>query len=138
MSLVTGKNCLITIGAKPYEGVTNNYELAFDTTATEYQTLAGPLAGPGSETGTLTVVWAYDSGETDSLFDALWTAADAGTPIAYVATVGKSIFTGDCVAARPNVPADAEGVSECSVEMALDGIPVKTAVAVALAASSGK
>lgn len=128
MAIVTGKNCLISIEATQYEGVTNNFELAFDTTATEYQTLAGPLAGPGTETGTLTLVWAYDSGETTSLFDDIWDAAEAGTPINYVATVGKSIFTGEAVAARPNVPADAEGVSECSVEMALNGIPVKTAV----------
>jgi hypothetical protein len=127
MAIVTGKNCTIKIGTKAYEGVVNNYELAFETTATEYQTLDGPLAGPGSETGTLTIVWAYDSGETNSLFDDIWTAADAGTPVAYEAKVGRSKFTGNAVAARPNVPADAEGVSECTVELALDGIPTKAA-----------
>jgi hypothetical protein len=130
MTLVTGKTCDITIGTKDYKGVVNSFELAFDSTAVEYQTLAGPLAGPGAETGTLTLTWAYDSGETtNSLFDDLWTATDAGTPIAYVASVGKSKFTGSCVAKRPNAPANADGVSECSVEMALSGIPVKSAVA---------
>jgi hypothetical protein len=128
MTLVTGQNCLITIGTKAYAGVTNSFELAFDSTAVEYATLAGPLAGPGAETGTLSLTWAYDSGETpDSLFDDLWAATDAGTPINYVATVGKSVFTGVCVAKRPSAPANADGVSECSVEMALNGIPVKTA-----------
>jgi hypothetical protein len=127
MTLVTGKNCDITIGTKDYKGVTNSFELAFDSTAVEYQTLAGPLAGPGGETGTLSLTWAYDSGETDSLFDDLWTAVDAGTEISYVATVGKSTFTGKSVAKRPNAPANADGVSECSVEMALNGIPVKAA-----------
>jgi hypothetical protein len=129
MTLVTGKNCDLTIGTKDYKGVTNAFELKFDSTAVEYQTLAGPLAGPGAETGTLDLTWAYDSGETtDSLFDDLWTAVDAGTPIAYVATVGKSKFTGTAIAARPNAPANADGVSECTVSMALNGIPVKAAV----------
>jgi hypothetical protein len=62
------------------------------------------------------------------MFDDLWTAASAGTPVAYVASVGKSEFSGNAIAARPNVPADAEGVSECTVELALDGIPTKAAV----------
>jgi hypothetical protein len=116
----------------------NAYELSFDTTAVEYQTLAGPLAGPGSETGSLALTWAYDSGETDSLFDTIWQAASDGTPIAYVAVVGSSQFSGNAVASRPNVPADAEGVSECSVDMSLDGIPVKSAYVPAMAASVKK
>lgn len=127
MSLVTGKDCTIKIGTKAYEGVTNSFELAFDSTAVEYATLAGPLAGPGAETGTLTITWAYDSGATNSLFDDLWTATDAGTPIAYEAKVGNSKFTGNAVAKRPNAPANADGPSECSVEMALNGIPTKAA-----------
>jgi hypothetical protein len=131
MALVTGKNCLIKIGdgasAKSYEHVTNKYELSFDSNAVEYATLAGPLAGPGSESGTMDLTWAYDSGETPSLFDDLWTAADAGTPVKYEVTVGKSVFKGECVAARPNIPADASNPSESSVSMKLNGIPVKTA-----------
>jgi hypothetical protein len=135
MSLVTGKNCLIKIGdgasAKSYEKVTNKYDLNFDSNAVEYATLAGPLAGPGSESGTLDLTWAYDSGETpDSLFDDLWAAADAGTPVKYEATVGKSVFKGECVASRPNIPADASNPSECSVSMKLNGIPVKSAIPV--------
>lgn len=138
MTLVTGKLCNITIGAKEYKCVVNSFELAFDSTAVEYQTLCGPLAGPGGETGTLSITWAYDSGETTpgSLFDDLWAATDAGTEVAYVATVGKSAFTGKCVAKRPNAPANADGVAECSVEMALNGIPVKSAASVTLAATT--
>lgn len=127
MTLVTGKTCDITVGTKDYKGVVNSFELAFDSTSVEYATLAGPLAGPGAETGTLTLTWAYDSGSTNSLFDDLWTATDSGTAIAYVARVGNSTFTGNCVAKRPNAPANADGVSECSVEMTLSGIPTKAA-----------
>lgn len=128
MTLVTGKLCDITIGSKDFKGVVNSFSLEFDSTAVEYATLGGPLAGPGAETGTLSLTWAYDSGETSSLFDDLWTAVEAGTEINYVATVGKSKFTGKCIAKRPNAPASADGVSECSVEMALNGMPVKAAV----------
>lgn len=125
MALVTGKDCDLTIAAKAYAGVVNTYELAFDMEASEYQTLAGPLAAPGAETGTLTITAAYDSGETDSLYDALWDAAVAGTAIAYVATVGASTFTGSAVAKRPGANAVAGEVSEFTVDLALDGMPVK-------------
>lgn len=133
MAIVTGKSCSITIGSKEYAGVVNAFELAFDQTSVEYATLTGPLAGPGAETGTLTLTWAYDSGESNSLFDDLWTATEAGTAVSYVATVGKATFTGTAVAKRPNAPANADGVSECSVEMTLNGIPTKGAVTPAVA-----
>jgi hypothetical protein len=129
MAIVTGKDCLLSIGTKAYEGVVNSFELAFDSTAVEYQTLDGPIAGPGSETGTLTITFAYDSGETNSLFDDLWSAAEDGDPVTYTATVGKSTFSGDAVAKRPNANATAGEVSEVSVSMSLDGMPTKAAVA---------
>ena len=125
--IVTGKDCDISIGAKDFAGVVNTFELAFDSTAVEYQTLTGPIAGPGSETGTLTITFAYDSEETDSLFDTLWDATEAGTPVTYIAKVGASTFTGNAVAKRPNANAVAGEVSEVSVDMALDGMPVKAA-----------
>ena len=136
MAIVTGKDCDLTIGAKDFAGVVNTFELAFDSTAVEYQTLTGPIAGPGSETGTLTITFAYDSGETDSLFDDLWTATEAGTPVAYVATVGASTFSGDAIAKRPNASAVAGEVSEVSVDMSLDGMPTKAAVPAATAAKT--
>lgn len=138
MAIVTGKDCTLTIGTKAYSGVVNTFELAFDMAASEYQTLTGPIAGPGSETGTLSITFAYDSGETTpgSLFDDLWSAAEAGTPIGYVAVVGKSQFTGSAVAARPNANATAGEVSEVTVEMSLDGMPTKAAVTPPLATAS--
>jgi len=128
MAVITGRDCDLTIGAKSFKGVVATAELSFDETASEYQTLGGPLAGPGAETGTLSLTWAYDSGATDSLFDTLWAAKEAGTPVAYVLTVGSSKFTGDAVAKRPNAPAVAGEVSESSVELSLNGIPAKAAV----------
>ena len=88
MALVTGKDCSLSVGAKTFDDAVNTFEIAFDQTSVEYQTLAGPKAGPGSETGTLSITFAYDADETDSLFQTLWAATEAGTPVAYVATVG--------------------------------------------------
>lgn len=131
MALVTGRECSLTVATKVFDNVVNSFELAFDTTALTYDTLAGPRAAGGSESGTLTITFAYDAGDTDSLFDTLWTQAGQG--IDYVAKAGGQTFTGTAIAVRPSVPAKAGEVSEVSVELALDGIPAKAAAAGALA-----
>jgi len=91
-----------------------------------YQTLTGPLAAGGSETGSLSITFAYDAGGTGSLFDALWTAA--GTDVDYIAKIGPATYTGKAIAVRPGANATAGEVSEVDVEMSLDGIPTKTNV----------
>jgi len=123
VALVTGKDCDLTIGAKSYSGIVNKFELAFDMSTVSYQTLAGPLAAGGSETGTLSVTFAYDSGEETSLFDALWEAA--GKDVDYVAKIGASTYTGKAIAVRPGANATAGEVSEVDVEMNLNGLPTK-------------
>lgn len=125
MALVTGKDCDLKIGTKSYSGVVSKFELAFDASSVSYQTLTGPLAAGGSETGSLSITFAYDSGSTDSLFDALWTAS--GKEIEYLAKIGSSTFTGKAIAVRPGANATAGEVSEVDVQMNLDGIPAKGA-----------
>ncbi len=124
-SVITGSDCTLTINSKDYSCTINAYTLTFDTSAAEYQTLCGPVAGKGTETGTLDVTAAFDAGESDSLFDALWAAADSGTDINYVADLGGVTFTGAAVPARPDVNATAGEVSEFTSSMALNGIPTK-------------
>jgi hypothetical protein len=125
MALITGKDCDLTIATKDYKDVVNTFSIAFETSPLEYQTLGGPRAAGGSETGSLSITFAYDSGDADSLYDALWTAA--GTSIAYIATVGAATFTGNAIAVRPSATATAGEISEVTVELTLDGIPVKGA-----------
>jgi hypothetical protein len=125
MALITGKDCDLTVATKDYKDVVNSFEISFDTTALEYQTLGGPRSAGGSETGKLSITFAYDAGDADSLYDALWTAA--GTTIAYVATVGGATFTGNAIAVRPSAPPKAGEISEVTVELTLDGIPTKGA-----------
>lgn len=128
-TLVTGKDCSLSIGSTVFDNVVASFELAFDSSTLTYDTLAGPRAAGGSESGTLSITFAYDSGDTDSLFDDLWDGA--GDPITYIATAGGSTFTGTAIAVRPSVPAEAGAVSEVSVELPLDGIPTKAAVVAA-------
>jgi hypothetical protein len=125
MALVTGRECSLTVGAKVYDSVTNGFTLSFSSETLEYQTLSGPRAAGGSESGELEVTFAYDATDSDSLFDALWTAS--GTSIAYVAKVGGATFTGNAIAVRPSASAKAGEVSEVTVTLPLDGIPVKAA-----------
>ena len=129
MALITGRDCDLTINTKSYSGVINTFELSFDSTASEYETLDGTVAGPGTETGTLSITFAFDGDATDSLFAALWSAAETGTAVAYVATLGTRTLTGNAVAARPTANATGGEVSEATVEMTLSGMPTLGTVA---------
>ena len=121
--LITGYDCSITIGATVFDDVVASFELSFDTESLTYNVLSGPRAAGGSESGSLNITFAYDSGETPSLYDSLWSAK--GTPIA-----GNSTFTGTAIAVRPGLPATAGSIVECSVELTLDGMPVQAPVIV--------
>lgn len=123
MAIITGRDCALTVGGKPYANVVQRFALDFEQERVEYPTLSGTRAGSGSESGTLTIQAAYDADETDSLHKALWDAATAGTAVAYVATVGGKTYTGNAVAVRPGVMGEASAVSEFTVELPLDGIP---------------
>lgn len=130
MALVTGRDCSLKIGsgaqAVSFDDVVNSFELAFSTESLTYDTLAGPRAAGGSETGTLSITFAYDAGETSSLFEELWD--NAGTNLSFTAIAGTMQYAGHAVAVRPSVPAKAGEISEVTVELPLDGIPTKTSV----------
>ena len=119
--LITGYDCSITVGGTVFDDVVASFELSYDTETLTYNVLSGPRAAGGSESGSLNLTFAYDSGETPSLYDSLWTAK--GTAVAYVATAGNSTYTGTAIAVRPGLPATAGSIVECSVELALDGMP---------------
>lgn len=133
MALITGSDCSLDVGGTTYDNVINGFELTFESDTLTYDTLAGPRAAGGSESGELAITFAYDATETASLFDDLW--AGAGSSVAYVATVGGATFTGNAIAVRPSAPAKAGEISEVSVTLPLDGIPTKGA-AVVMAAKS--
>ena len=126
MALITGNDCSITVGGAVFDDVVASFELSFDTETLTYNVLSGPRAAGGSESGNLSLTFAFDSGETSSLYDSLWTAA--GTAVDYIATAGSATFTGKAIAIKPGVPATAGSIVEVSVELALDGMPAKGAV----------
>lgn len=126
MALITGSDCKLTVGAKDFSTVINSFSLSFSTESTTYDTLAGQRAGAGKESSTLSITFAYDSGDANSLFDTLWT--ETGKTVDFVAVAGASQFTGKAVAVRPSVPANAGQVSEVSVEMDVDGSVTKAPV----------
>ena len=132
MALVTGSDCSLDVGGTTYDTVVQSFALNFTTDNLEYQTLAGPRAAGGSETGELEIEFAYDHDEVSSLHKALWDGA--GSTITYVATVGTHTYTGSAIAVRPSATANAGEVSSQSVTLPLDGIPVIAAKPASLAA----
>lgn len=133
MALITGSDCSLDLGGKVFDTVINGFELTFDSETLTYDTLAGPRAAGGSESGELSITFAYDAAEANSLFDDLWT--QAGTIVSYVATVGGATFTGNAIAIRPSAPAKAGEISEVSVTLPLDGMPTKGTVPAAKSSS---
>lgn len=129
MALITGSDCKLTIATKDFSNVINNFSLSFTTESTTYDTLGGQRAGAGKENSKLSVTFAYDSGETNSLFDTLWTGV--GKSVDFVAVAGSSQFSGKAVGVRPSVPANAGQVSEVSIEMDVDGTVTKAPVTAA-------
>lgn len=126
--LITGYDCSITVGDTVFDDVVASFELSYDTEVLTYNVLSGPRAAGGSESGSLNLTFAYDSGETPSLYDALWAAK--GQQVNYVATAGNSTYTGVAIAVRPGLPATAGSIVEVSVELGLDGMPVQAPVVV--------
>ena len=122
-TLYTGNDCDLSVGGNAYKNVVASFALEFNTETAEYNTLGGTWALGGTETGTLSVTFAYDTGNASSLFSDLWAAAESGGNVAYVATVGNKTYTGECVAARPSPNAQAGEVSEVTVQMTLNGMP---------------
>lgn len=122
-SIITGSDCSLSVGGKDYSTVINSFALAYESTTATYNVLKnGPLAGGGNESGTLAVTFAYDGAETDSLYKALWNSA--GKSIAFIAKYGTDTYTGKAIAVRPGANATAGEISEVSVTMTLDGMPV--------------
>ncbi len=134
MALVTGSDCSLTVGGAVYDDVVQSFALNFTTDTLEYPTLAGPRAAGGSETGELEIQFAYDHDEDSSLHKALWEAAN--TTIAYVATVGSTTYSGNCIAVRPSATANAGEISEQSVTLPLDGVPTTGAASQSVKAVS--
>lgn len=124
MSLITGKDCSLTIATKPYTSVISSFELKFDQATNDYAVLGqdDPLTYASKVTGTLSITFATDIDQQDGLWHALW--KNAGKSIDYVAKFGGATMTGKAIAAQPGVTANAGEVSETTVELILDGLPV--------------
>jgi hypothetical protein len=138
-TIKTGKDCDLTIAAKPYKDRVSSWGLTNNTDQQVYKVLDGSdPAFSASVEFELAIVFAYDGEETDSLFAALWNAAGASTPIAFVATVGGMSFTGSAIATHPPVEAKAGEVVECSVTLKVSGTPVMAATTAPAAANTTK
>ena len=135
-TLYTGSDCDLSVGENAYKNVVASFTLEFNTETAEYNTLGGTWALGGTETGTLSVTFAYDTGNASSLFSDLWTAAEAGSNVSYVATVGNKTYSGEAVAARPSPNAQAGEVSEVTVQMTLNGMPTMADAANGFAAKT--
>jgi len=120
-TLISGKDCKLKIGSTEFSDIINSFEVTFDSTSAEYQTLTDTYTVGGAETGTLVISFANDIDDAQGLFQTLWSAV--GTNISYEAVAGTQALTGEAIAVRPGLSATAGEVSSIQVTMPLNGMP---------------
>ena len=130
-TLISGKDCKLKIGSTEFSDIINSFEVTFDSTSAEYQTLTDTYTVGGAETGSLSITFANDIDDPSGLFQTLWAAV--GTSITYEAVAGTQALTGDAIAVRPGLSASAGEVSSIQVTLPLNGMPTLGAPATAKA-----
>ena len=120
-TLISGKDCKLKIGSTEFSDIINSFEVTFDSTSAEYQTLTDTYTVGGAETGTLVISFANDIDDPSGLFQTLWAAV--GTNLSYEAVAGTQALSGDAIAVRPGLTATAGEVSSIQVTMPLNGMP---------------
>lgn len=123
--VTTGENLTITIDAEDFSPQCSTVELAYEAAIETYRALTGPTSIKTGTSGTLTLSLFQDFGQASSLCEALWSAADTGTSVAFVLTVGGiagTSFTGNVVPQYPTVGGGADAALEASITLTVDGV----------------
>jgi hypothetical protein len=118
----TGRSLTITIDSVDVSIQTAEVTLTSNQTIDQYISLTATAAKAQPATWELRVRGFQDWGEATSFAEAMWTAAVAGTSIAFAMDVaGGGSFTGDIVPVYPNVGGSADSALELDLTFQVDG-----------------
>lgn len=123
--VTTGESLRITIGAVDYSPQCSSVELTYEATIETYRALTGATSIKTGTTGTLALNLFQDFGQATSLCEGLWQAADTGTAVTFVLTVGGASGTtvsGNVVPQYPIVGGGADSALESSISLTVDGV----------------
>jgi hypothetical protein len=121
-TILTGRSLTLTIDGDAWTNQAVRAELVPNQTANQYITLGDTGATLDPATFTLEVEAMQDWPDASSLFEALWTAATAGTAIAFtLAVAGAGSFTGNVLPVFPNAGGSADAALTSTLSFPLIG-----------------
>lgn len=132
-TIQTGRDLSLTIDSLDYDAQSSSVVLARTLNRERYEVISGPVYKTTTTEGTLSVTMYSDWGETDSLCEALETAAatDPDTSLAFTFTHGGVVFSGSVFPTFPDAGGEAPDATQVTVELTLDAsVEVTTAPAV--------
>jgi hypothetical protein len=121
-TVITGRDISLTIDSKAYGDQTTSTTLATSLERNEYETIDGKVYFALDTTATLSVTMLADWGATNSLCEAMWTAASSApnTSLAYTFTAATgAVFTGNVLPVFPD--ASGTGKDAQSITFVLQG-----------------
>jgi hypothetical protein len=121
-----GSGLTLTIDSDAWDAQTSSVTLTYENTIETYPTLNGNVSVVTDTQGTLEFTAYQDFDEAASLFDALWTAAEAGTAIVCSLDANGATLTFDAIPQFPSAGGAANGALESTVTLVIDGAVVKT------------
>jgi len=104
-TVITGRDISLTIDTKAYGDQTTSTTLATSLERNAYETIDGKVFYALDTTATLSITMLADWGATNSLCEAMWTAASSApnTSLAYTFTAATgAVFTGNVLPVFPD------------------------------------
>jgi hypothetical protein len=104
-TVITGRDISLTIDSKAYGDQTTSTTLATALERNAYETIDGKVFFALDTTATLSITMLADWGATNSLCEAMWTAASSApnTGLAYTFTAATgAVFTGNVLPVFPD------------------------------------
>ncbi len=121
-TVITGRALTITIDGDDWSAQTAEVTLTPTQSITQYITLSDSAAIVNPATWELTVRAMQDWPDASSLFEALWTAASAGTAVTFsMAVAGGGTFSGDLLPVFPTAGGAADSALEADITFPVNG-----------------
>jgi hypothetical protein len=123
MAIITGRDLTLEIDGDSFDDVASSVTLSTELERNKYDVLSGSKYRTVDENSTLTVELFQDWGESDSVCEALWSAADSApdTSLPFTFTANGGSFTGDVFPVKPSAGGAAPGELTVTVELTVDG-----------------
>ena len=128
-TIITGRDLVLTIATVNYDAQTTAASLVNAPVITTFQTLDGKAYKHIDDQWTLNLSLLADWGVASSLFEAMWTAADANPnttlAVSFTAVTG-AVFTCNVFPVFPSVGATAPDAQTDTWAMLVSGTPAET------------